>query len=91
MDTDDNNGNSNQEAMGSQSTSAGMNSANVQHAAQQLQASLSEFFQEDQRKDENLSRLMDHPSDQLQSLEREIDDVRKATERNRELIRNYRS
>jgi hypothetical protein len=91
MDTDENNNNSNQETMGSQNTSAGMNSAYVLDAAQQSQASLSRFLQEDQRKDENLSRLMDHPSDQLSIIEREIDDVRQATERNLELIRNYRS
>ena len=90
MDTDENNGSSNQETMGSQNTSAGMNSAYVLDTAQQSQASLSRFLQEDQRKDENLSRLMDHPSDQIRSLEKKIEDVRGATERNLELIRNYR-
>ena len=67
-----------------------MNSGDVTAAAQQFQASVSRFVQEDQRTDENLSRLMDQPSDLLWRFEKKIDDLRRETERNRELIRNYR-
>lgn len=86
----DNSGNSSDEAVGGQTASARMNSDEVRDAAQELQANVSRFFQEDQRADEDLSRLMDQPSDQIRRLERKIEDVRSATERNRELIRNYR-
>ena len=60
-------------------------------AAQQLQESLSGFFQEDQRGNENLSRSMDRPSDELGELKREIKDNRRETDRLRDLIRNYRN
>lgn len=86
----DNNSNSGDQAIGAQTAPAGTNSGEVREAVQQFQATFSRFMQEDQRADENLSRLMDQPSDQIHSLERKIDDVRRATERNLELIRNYR-
>jgi len=87
----DNNSNSGDAATGAQTASVGINSAQVQEAAQQLQTSVSRFVQEDQRKDENLSRLMDTPSDEIRRLEQKIEDVRRATERNLDMIHNYRS
>jgi len=81
---------SSDEATGVQTALSETNSGDVHDAAQQLEASLSRFVQDDQKTDENLSRLMDHPSDQIRSLEKKIEDVRRATERNLELIRNYR-
>ena len=89
MDTN-NNSNSSDETMGAQTAPAEINPGNVNDAAEQFQASLSRFMQEDQRAKENLSRFMDQPSDQIWRLEKKIDDVRSATERNLELIRNYR-
>jgi len=86
----ENNSDFSDETMGAQTAPAEMNSGNVHDAAQQFQESLSRFMQEDQRAKENLSRFMDQPSDQIWRLEKKIEDVRSATERNLELIRNYR-
>jgi len=53
-------------------------------------SSLSRYLQDDRQTHEKLSRSMDRPSDELRSFKREIDDIRRATERNTELIRSYR-
>jgi len=76
---------------GGQTAPAAINASISREIAQQLQASISRFAQGNQMIHENLSRSMDRPSDQLWKLEREIADVRKETQRNRDLIRNYRS
>ena len=89
MDTD-NNGNSSDEAMGAQTAPAAVDSGQVHDAAERLQASVSQFLQENQRNHEKLNRSMDQPSDQVLKLERKIEDVRKATEKNMDRIRNYR-
>jgi predicted nucleic acid-binding Zn-ribbon protein len=46
--------------------------------------------QSNQRNHETLSRQMANPLDRVSKLEQKIEDVRRATERNRDLIRNYR-
>lgn len=103
MHTSENDSNSNAGATGAEPTPAGAISGNAiaaaqqslaeqaRDAAQQLQESLSGFFQEDQRGNENLSRSMDRPSDELGELKREIKDNRRETDRLRDLIRNYRN
>ncbi len=89
MNTDDNS-NPSDEPVSAQTAPPETISGDVQDATQQFEASLSHFAQEDQRADEDLSRLMDGPDDRIWRLEKDIEDVRRATERNLELIRNYR-
>ena len=80
----DNNSNSSDVAVGAQTAPAEIDSDQVHDAVGQLQTSLSRFLQEDQRAGEDLSRLMEQPGDQIWRIERKIEDVRKATERNLE-------
>jgi len=49
-----------------------------------------QFMRQNQGFHESLSRLMDLPSNELSNFEKKIGDLRSATERNLELIRNYR-
>lgn len=86
----DNNRNFNEKAAGAQGTPAERNSGSLRDAARQLEASISRFVQENQRTYENLNRQMDHPSDQIWGFKQEIAEIRRATERNLELIRSYR-
>ena len=88
MDTRENN--SDNEATGAKAASAEINSDQVRDAAEQLQGSVSRFAQENQRNHENLSRLMDQPDLQIVKLEQKVEELRKATERNRDLVRGYR-
>jgi len=76
--------NSNKEAAGAQAAPPQPNSDAVRDAGQQFQADVLLSVQENQRTHENLSRLMDRPSDKILDLERKIGDVRSATEMNRQ-------
>jgi Tfp pilus assembly PilM family ATPase len=91
MDTNNKNSNSNDEAMDTQTAPPEATSGKVEEAVRQMQASFSSFFQEDQRKDENLSRQMDLPSDQIRILGQKIEEIWQQIKRILELIRNYRS
>ena len=91
MESDQNDENAGDEPVTAQTAPAEMSSGEVQAAAQQLQASVSRFGQEDRRTHEDLSRLMDQPGDQMRSFEKKIEDVHRATERNLEIIRYNRS
>jgi hypothetical protein len=68
-----------------------INYGEMRDAAQQLQGSMSRFFQEDQRVHETLGRSMDRPSDELQGVKQEVKDNRREIDRLRDLIRNYRN
>ena len=89
MDTNENN-TSSEGAAGAQTASAATSPGKVHDAFQQWQESASQFVREHQRTHEDLSRLMDRPGDKISDLERKIDDVRRATETNREWIRYNR-
>ncbi len=65
-------------------------SAQVQDAIQQLQASVSQFLQGNQRNHEGLNRLMDQPNLHLLKFEQKVEDLQRESKRTRDLIRNYR-
>jgi hypothetical protein len=89
MDTGNNttSGNAN---MGAQTTPSRVTSADVREAVERMNSSVSRYIQDDRQIHEKLSRSMDRPSDILRGFEKRIDDIRRATERNTELIRSYR-
>jgi predicted nucleic acid-binding Zn-ribbon protein len=91
MESDENDEDLRDGATGDQSAPAEMNSAEAHDAAGQLQESFSRFVQSNQRNHETLSRQMDNPLDRVSKLEQKIEDVRRETQKNRDLIRNYRN
>ena len=69
MESDENNGNLSDKAVGAQSAPAEMNSAQVQDTARQLQATVSRFAQEAQGNQESVIALMRQVSGQQRTTD----------------------
>ena len=87
----DNNSNTSDEAMGAQTTSAELDSDQVHDAAEQLQASVSHFGQEDEKRQQSLRTVMKQMSAQLRTTDAKVQGNRAEIDKLANRIRNYRS
>ena len=91
MDTDNNDSNSNEEAVDAQSAPTEMNSGKVNDMAQQMEAAVTSSEEEDQRNQESIIAVLKQVSDEVRTNDAKRQADRAQMDKLADWIRNYRS